>query len=691
MSAVPESPALSRWSAHFRTDPVPALEGLLAGRVNLGPYSRARPADALLHLLASPADVVRADEALQAWLKDLLGKPAPGELSGKRFAGALVEAYRAVERVPLPATRNWLAAHHGAVRAWLRGFYFGRSRDPEAVMLVALAHNQTDRALQSLWLGLAQLSGGTPVEHALHGLTGLRLMPKDDAGNDERGLPKALLRGILELGEALARQGGQRGKVWLRELDFLAVVYPMSKEQWGQRFRETLQARPVARPVQRWLDQRYPAAFRQSKKPVRGFLAPPHRHEFTALLRQVKDNLAGVRPQLQVFLDRHRHYCRESGDSYYLVRTFCNLGKRLLDQDPAWARELAHEAARWDPQDHYNWSLLARALGAEGDWRRAEAVYWHARRRFPHNVQSHSQLAHALLLKDQAELGEAVYREAICLFPGNPVCYADLAHTLRVTGRLDEAVVVYREARQLFQQDEVLACGLTDTFIDSGRLDEAREALTWAEQVASPDDPKLAQIRRRLELILAGESIKLKKLDHPYERPGGDLSALAGITGTDLSNAPALGRVTLWRRQGNGGLERARSELEVMPEDSAQLIEAGLLHAAAKGWPAAAAWFDARWERYPGDGVLRVHRQRAHARAGDPVDWSLEHQRYPYLLPVILTEERGKPPRLSLDPNDPELTDEQRQDLWFNVLVEKEQLNLRDLAEEDLLAARHLV
>ncbi len=691
MSAVSDSPALSRWSARFRTDPVPALEGLLAGRVNLGPYSRARPADALLQLLASPADVVRADAALQGWLNGHLGEPAPKDLGAKRFSDALIAAFRAVERVPLPTTRSWLVANHGAMRTWLRGFYFGSSRDPEAAMLVALAHNQTNRGLEGMWLRLAHLSGGTPLEHALHGLLGLRLMPKDDEGRVEHGLPRALLRGLLELGEALARRSDRKGQVWLRELDFLAVVYPISKQQWSRRFRELLQVRSVSPPLQDWLDHRYPAAFRQSGRPIKGLQAPPDLDELRPLLKQVKGNLANVKPQLRALLDRHRHYCQESGDSYSLVRAFCYLGKRLLAQDPTWARELAHEAARWDPQDPYNWSLLARALEAEGDWRRAAAVHWHARRRFPHIEQCHSQLAHALLVQDQAELAEAVCREAIRLLPASPVCYADLGHTLRVTARLDEAVAVYREARLLFGKNTVLSNALTDTLIDMGRLDEAQEALTWAEQLADSRDTKLAQIRQRLKLTLAGAPIELKKLAPTSEHPGGDLSALADITGLDLSGAPALGRATLWRRHGNGGLERARSELEALPKDSARLIEVGLSLAAEKGWTDAAAWFDAHWESFEGDGVLRVHRQRARARAGEPVDWSLEHQRYPYLLPVILTEERGEPPKLSLDPDDPELTDEQRQDLWFNGLVEKKELSLRDLAEEDLLASRHLV
>jgi len=154
----------------------------------------------------------------------------------------------------------------------------------------------------------------------------------------------------------------------------------MSADQWGQRFRDLIQARDVSGPVRKWLDRRYPSTSSPSDpRQAKGLLQPPHVDDLRPLLRQLPENLAAIRPQLQALLDRHRHYCRETGDSYYLVRAFCNLGNRLLDPDPTWARALAHEAAHWNPQNPHAWSLLARAREAEGDWHRAQAVYWHAR------------------------------------------------------------------------------------------------------------------------------------------------------------------------------------------------------------------------------------------------------------------------------------------------------------------------
>ena len=404
--SAPVSPAVDRWLARLTADPPQAIGDLLAGRLFLGAFARARPSEALVQILT--ADLIPlADRAVRGWLEQVVGASARPDLPGKRFADALSEAFRALLLVPLPESRARCAAHQGRLRAWLRGFYFGRSRDPEASLLVALTQGQTDRRLLGLWLGLARLSGGVSADYGRIGITGLRLMPADDAGGVERSVPLAMLRGVLDFGEALARRNDDpKDKTWLAELDYLAAVYPMSADQWGRRLREVVQTRECSAPVCKWLDQRYPLALRPADAgTARGRLRPPHVDDLRPLLGQLPAGLERVRPQLSALFDQHRHYCRESGDSFFLVRSFCFAGDRLLRQDPAWARDLAHEAARWAPNDPQIWSILARALEQEGDWYRAQAVFWHARRRFPHNAQSHNQLAHALVLHGAAELG----------------------------------------------------------------------------------------------------------------------------------------------------------------------------------------------------------------------------------------------------------------------------------------------
>jgi Flp pilus assembly protein TadD len=686
-----EHPAVTRWRERFAADPAAALGLALTGKISLGSYDRARPAEALAQILTD-ADLARADAGLEAWLAGLLGSPTPAGLSSKCFADALVEGFRLMALLCLPQARAWCAQRHGELRAWLRGFYLGRSRDLEAALLVALAQQQPDRSLLALWQGI--IRRGRPIEHVRHALTGLRLLPADDVGKVERGVPRALLRGLLDFGDALARQGERKGTDWLMEVDFLAVVYPMSLEGWGRKFRVVVQAREPASAVKNWLDQRYPLALKPFESSAgKDPLQPPYFKDIEPLLKKLSSHYEEVRPRLQQFFDESRHYCRESGDSYYLVLSFRFAGDRLLEVDPTWARELAHEAAIWAPGDHRSWSLLARALEAEGDWRRAEAIYWQARRRFPENDQSHNQLAHALLLHGSGDLGEAVYREAIQLFPDDPFCRSDLGHTLRLLGRRDEALAEYRQAQDLFHREAVIANALADLLLEMGRLNEVADALTWAEQIAPQDDhrnqQKLVQIRQRLNRAQAGQPTVPRKLKVRPEIAGGSLSAFSDITGGDISHAPALGTATLLRRKANGGLATARELIDTLPKGPEKLVEQGLWEAADKDWEAAARWFDSVWQSYEGDGVLRVHRQRARARAGETVDWSLERTQYPDLLSVILTEEQGLPPHLYLPKGD-ECSQEQVQDAWFASLVTRNP-TLRDRAEEEYLAARHML
>ncbi|MDP2826758.1 MAG: tetratricopeptide repeat protein [Sulfuritalea sp.] len=694
MAQPAEHPALARWRTRFAEDGAAALSQALAGQISLGSYDRAQPSAALSQILAEP-DLARADKSLAHWLGSRLGEPAPDGLTGKRFSDALQEAFRLAALLRLRETRAWCAAHHGDLRQWLRGFYFGVSRDPEGALLAVLAEGQPDRSLLPMWLTIVRR--GRPLAHVRHALAGLRLMPADDQGKTERGLPRALLQGLIEYGNALARQGERKGGDWLLEVDFLAAVYPISKDGWGRKFRDVLAHAKPLDTVRNWLDQRYPLALKaQDGKTAHGPTKPRHVDDLKKYLQQVETHFEEVKPQLQKYFDDSRHYCRESGDSFYLVRSFCYAGDRLLKVDPAWARDLAHEAAVWAPNNHNCWSVLARALETEGDWRRAEAVFWQARRRFPENDKSHNQLGHALLLHGQAELGEAVYRQAIRLFPDNPFCRADLGNTLRILGRTEEALAVYLQAQgeDLFHRNIVIANSIADILIDLNRLDEAEDALVWGEQVLPSGDAKserhVAAIRTRLKNAQSGQAIILKKLRPRPEIIGGSLAAFADITGSDFSLAPTLGQATLLRRKANGGLARAGDLIANLPDGPEKMVEHGLWLAAAEGgWPAAAGYYDQVWKRFEGDGVLRVHRQRAHARTGANVDWELERKQYPELASVILAEEIGRVPAVSLSADEDERSQEQIQDAWFADLVGRNDAVLKDLAEEDYLAARH--
>lgn len=685
-----EHSAVSRWRVLFAENAVVALSQALASQISLGPYDQARPAEALVQILAE-ADYSQADQALCQWLGQRLGLPVPEGLTGKRFASALQEAFRLAVLLRFKTSRAWCIQHHGELRHWLRSFYFGASRDPEAALFALLVQGQTNRGLLPLWLSLVRK--GRPIPQVRQALAGLRFLPADDQGKVERGLPRALLHGLVEYGNTLARTGDKKGTDWFLEVDFLAAAYPMSKDAWGRKFREVVaNSKPVDR-VKNWLDQRYPLALKPFDRGARkGPLEPPYFKDIEPLLIKAKTDFEQLKPKLSQFVEESRHYCRESGDSSYLVRSFCFAGDRLLKVDPVWARELAHEAAIWEPSDPNCWSVLARALEEEGDWRRAEAVFWQARRRFPESAYAHSQLAHALLLHGQAEVGEAVYRQAIQFFPDDPFCHTDLAHTLRIAGRLEDALVIYREAQGLFHRNAVVANAIADILIDLNRLDEAETALAWAEQIQLGGDKNeriVNATRSRLQNARSGQRNIAKALQPRRENAGGSLSALAEITGSDFSLAPSLGQATLWRRQPNGGLALAENLIAGLPEGPEKFVERGLWLAAQEGWTAAAKYYDLVWKGFEGDGVLRVHRQRAHTRCGEKIDWGTERRQYPELISVILTEEQGRPPAVQLPLDEEDISQEQHLDAWFADLVNRNDTSLTDRVQEDYLAAKY--
>lgn len=690
-------PSVQKWLDEFAQKPLEALERLLYGKVWLGGYESAEVAQALPQFLPV-ARYEALDASLCEWLaKQLKSTELPEGVSAKTYARALLNAFGLLQALDLPRSRGWCTEYVARLWSWLKSQAAFPSRDPRPGFLRALALSQLNRGLLPFWSSLCRQGQQEYVQLALFGL---RRMPKDDEGRGEHGVPRALIQGILEYGRAAAQSGDTRKKEWLSEVDFLTAVYPLPKDKWVVPFRDAMAGREPAQRVRTWLDERYPAANQRvdDRKAKGQPLAPPRWDTDIRPLLDIFDRdpgraVAAIRAQL----DQNRHYARESGDHHDLVRTFCRLADFLLNRrhdapgarDAAWALDLAQEAAIWAPSDPYVWPMVARALDDLGDWSRAQAVFWYARRRFPHEPKAHTQLGHALTMRGLVDEGEAVYRQAIRRFPDNKVCWSALAQTLRVAGQLEEAVAVFREAQSFFHNDNVIANGLTGSLIDMGRKDEANEALEWAQQVAH-DDPKdqalLKDLKRRLAALQDGAPLPLKRPHPTKERAAGDFGALASITGTDLVLLPAMGRATLWRNAGR--IEEARSALQELDRSAIADVENGLLLVLTDGgWLAARNSLERSAARYPGDGTVQVHFQRARTRCGEQADWQSLRGRFEDLAPVIRVEQMSNtklPPELSGD----ELDEDGNQAKWVYQASAEE--SLRDVVQEDFLAARQI-
>jgi tetratricopeptide (TPR) repeat protein len=718
--------AARQWLEQLALSPEQALDSLLRGAVWLGAYASLDAPQALAQFV--PERLVETlDHALCQWLAHRQQQSAlPTAHSAKSFAKSLTEAFGLMQTLSLPLSQAWCRQNANALWHWLATQPSFAAREPRASFLRSLALLQPNRDLIDFWLQLCRQAHPRWVPLALFGL---RRMPIDDQGTPAPGLPMALVSGLIDYGLALVRRGPHaHKKIWLAELDLLTAVYPMSRPQWAERFRIALALRQgdAVHTLRHWLDERYPAAnqpapARPGRKQV---LEAPHwNREIRPLLDRFDAEVERVQPQLVALIERHRRYVRESGDCSSLVPAFHQLARFLaagnhIDasklRDPDLALELALEAANWAPGDPRSWSAVAEALATKGDWPRAQATYWYARRRFPYNAHSHAQLGHALVLQGQLDAGEAVHRGAIRRFPENAVCWSDLAHTLRVAGRHEESLAVYRQAQQRFHRYPAICSGLTGVLIDLGRLGEARDALQWAEQVVGEgarDQEVVTRLRLRFEALVAGRPLPWQVFpSRPPEVQSGDWQALAQCAGIDLRGSDALGLSTLWRQRGNAAdAERARTALDAAAgllrqgrDDARWLAEQGWWLLAFQGPEAAQSFLDQAIVQRPGDGVLAVLGLRAHGAAGDAADWATMFTRHPELTPLLrlAQDPRATPPAdlkaalasvtsaggvLHAD----ELDEDLRQAQW--VYDTATQPEVAELGQQDYLASRQLV
>ena len=251
-------PTVQKWLDEFAQDSFTALERLLYGKVWLGKYENAEVAQALPQFLPM-AQYESLDGALCEWLaKRLKSSEVPEGVSAKTYARALVNVFGLLQALDLPRSRGWCTEHVARLWSWLNSQRAFPALDPRPACVRALAISQMNRGLLPFWLSLCRK--GQP-EYAQLALFGLRRMPKDDEGTLERGVPRALIRGLLEYGRAAAQSGDDtRKREWLSEVDFLTAVYPLRKEQWAGPFRDAMAGRQPAPRIRHWLDERYPAA-----------------------------------------------------------------------------------------------------------------------------------------------------------------------------------------------------------------------------------------------------------------------------------------------------------------------------------------------------------------------------------------------------------------------------------------------
>ncbi len=683
-AAAPADQAARDWLEHFRLRPLEALDQALTGRAHLGAFNTLPAAVALGQIVADPGQTL--DAIVLRWLREHWGKTAVDGLRTRRYAQALAEALRAVDLLGLPECRRWLQGRAPSDYRWLEALEVGGPATPLDALFSTLANAQSDCSLEPFWLRLSRLEGQTPLWQGRAALVGLRLLPPADPSRP--GLAPGFFGGLVQFAEGLARR--RAGPDAMNdEIAYICALQSMTPATLSKPLRRAIgqqigdSKRQMEADARAWLEAAVPNAF---KAPRQGGSPPrlPMPAELSELVSLIQvSGRAAAQGRLKLLVAGHRQYVQDTGDSYYLVRCFERLSRELRPFDPIQAADLAHEALRLAPSNHHNWAALGAALDAAGDWTRARAVFWHARRRFPSDAYAHTQLGHALLRRGEDAAALAAYAEAARRFPSNPVALAGYGHALLELNGPEAALPVLGSAVTAHPTHLPLCNDYTDALIQIGDLQEAGRWLEIARRLDAQQrahDPKVGELARLLDFARSG-NLQPRHRQVPHESQDGDPNTLADIAGRGLAQAPALGASTLFRQAGKHDLARAAiKRLCAGPEHD---VEEGLLIAANDGWTAAAQWWGAR-ETY--ESVTRIYAQRSRGRAGEAVDWAPLLRDLPQFEPIIRVLSDADLPRTRVSADDPE-------DLKRNAWVYQEAAfaDRRDAAEEDWLAAAQVI
>jgi tetratricopeptide (TPR) repeat protein len=469
------APRRHPWLDRLIAAPGAEVRALAEGTASIHPLMRAEPSDAaatILFNLAADDPAVKAFD--QGTLESLTyyraaTARAESKLRDRIGLGAL-NLMTVVQRL---APRNTVIDLHRRFaywNAWAETLVLDRGLDlrREYWRLLTLTQDiaadagLAPRRLLPFWLdicGEAGSRGRYDETYLAVGLLGLRSLPLGEEGANE----EAALHGLARWADA---QRPPKAR-FLREWHVLEGAFPRDPTFWTDLVARVLASieEEIARQT-RSARTTFPAAdwWREDVEVVRGAhieprageLEPPSRELREALLAHIHAGrpFSTLEPRLRALMQRHERYATRTGDTFYLVRTSCNIGMQLLrggdvpERRAAAARELARLALQFESANVYAWALWRDALAAEGHLEAAELIGWETIRRFPENPQWRSQLA--LLLTDhhnRPQEAESLLHETMQMFPDDVVAHAQLANVVgRDTARLKEAIAILQQA-----------------------------------------------------------------------------------------------------------------------------------------------------------------------------------------------------------------------------------------------------
>jgi Flp pilus assembly protein TadD len=506
------------WLEAFAADPDAALHNLLTNRAELGHLAVADPVELLLGWLKrfnqQPGFGEQVDAGLETWIRHNWGL---FELENAANSATLTAAawIRASE---LLAANSDLTRAGDRLRQYvihdpryLNSLCEGRSRDPQASALLAIATHQRDRSLLPTWWQLCDISPDQPWYRGHCAIAGLRALPAKSKAL-EGGFPKEVAEGLNRFGLALLRL---QEEGWLMpalaaeefqdSLRLCRLAYPFA-EKWLSFWRHALARDSRQGDLTPWVIPQFPKlanANSQAQQPKNWASFDSSWPERTKQIAELLGkNDPGAEQAAEQLLGEQARYRDASGYSGGLARAATRLSKAARDNQPELALKWARLAKQVEPWNGFGWNNEVSSLQALGDLPAAWEAALETKARFPNDVFARNGLAEVLKSLEWFDEAEAEYRETKARFPNNVVARTGLANVLKALERFDEAEAEYREIKARFPNDVVVRSGLAEVLKSLERFDEA-EAEYRETKARFPDNvfarSGLAEVLKSLE------------------------------------------------------------------------------------------------------------------------------------------------------------------------------------------------
>lgn len=504
------------WLEALQASPEGAVTDLLLGRAAVFPYTRADAPDAARMLVGHlPAD----DPARQAlasgmslWLNSRRTEPLPKEPARLQdVVRQASEAFEIVSLVDLAEPALELREKYVRWFEWASRLNLAPSRDARSSYFRMLAITQPTvagrvseaDALAPFWIRLCRESGSTyPNRYLQIGLLGLRRLP----GAIERG-ESPWIAGLA----AWALEQSPPDKSFMRAWMPIKRLHPASPKVMRRRVYDVLSQKHfadagIASPGWWSSDPDFPSA--QDARARGRQVEPPAPDIREGIIRDLRDNalLSELSKRLEDLVWLYEQYTNYTGDDYFLVRSFNNVGFELLrsiedsshSEKAPFAERLARKVLRYQPQNVRTWSLWRDSLFARGAYDASVALGWESVRRFPNDPFLRNGLAEMLIALERLD-------EALHLVEGAVKAGAFDATTYSIQSRLHSNFENEVSARQALQaglnlepENHDLRRGLE--LLNEGRtlplVAKARKmAATIVEEVTTDNDT-VTELRR---------------------------------------------------------------------------------------------------------------------------------------------------------------------------------------------------